>query len=110
MASGTSFLEGHFIDVGQGFLRVLLGSRALRWTMPEVVLGDVALWRRFYLAAKPSHVGGGLDVDGVAYPLHRHTTCSHQSRGQSFLSGTCQALPCPIMRQWAVAPFRGGGV
>jgi hypothetical protein len=27
--------------------------------MPEVVLGDVALWRRFYLAAKPSHVGGG---------------------------------------------------
>jgi hypothetical protein len=35
--------------------------------------------------AKPSHVG--VDVDGLACPMHRHTTCSHQTRGQSFLSG-----------------------
>jgi hypothetical protein len=28
-----------------------------------MVLGDVASWHRFYLAAKPSHVG--FDVDGV---------------------------------------------
>jgi hypothetical protein len=29
----------------------------------------------------------GVDVDGLACPLHRPTTCSHLSRGQSFLSG-----------------------
>jgi hypothetical protein len=27
--------------------------------MPGTVLGDIALWRRLYLAAKTSHVGGG---------------------------------------------------
>jgi hypothetical protein len=52
--------------------------------MPELVLGDVAAWRRLYLAAKPSDVG--VYVDGLSYPLHRPTACSHQTRGQSFLS------------------------
>jgi hypothetical protein len=43
--------------------------------------------RRFaqlYLTAKPFHVG--LNVDGLAFPLHRHTVCGRQTRGQSFLS------------------------
>jgi hypothetical protein len=49
--------------------------------MPGTVLGDIALWRRLYLAAKTSHVGGGVDVDMLACPLHHPMTCSHQSRG-----------------------------
>jgi hypothetical protein len=45
-------------------------------------------WRRYflawlYLAAKPAHVG--FDVDGLAYPLHRPTACSHQARGHGLL-------------------------
>jgi hypothetical protein len=31
------------------------------------ILGEVALWC-LYLPAKPTHVG--VDVDGLAYPLH----------------------------------------
>jgi hypothetical protein len=47
-------------------------------------------WRRrsfaqIYLAAKPSNVG--VNVDGLAYPLHHPTVCGHQMRVQSFLSG-----------------------
>jgi hypothetical protein len=43
-------------------------------------------WRRcftvwLYLAAKPSHAG--VDVDGLACPLHRPVACSHQMRGQA---------------------------
>jgi hypothetical protein len=64
MASGASDCEGQFIEVGQGFPRVFLGSRAWWWTMPGMILGDVALWHQLYLAAKPSHVG--VDVDGLA--------------------------------------------
>jgi hypothetical protein len=48
--------------------------------MPETVLGDVVVLHQLYLAAKPSHVG--VDVDGLAYPLH----CP-----------SCQVLPCPIV-------------
>jgi hypothetical protein len=36
------------------------------------------------LVAKSSHTG--VDVDGLAYPLHRPTTYNHQTRGHSFLS------------------------
>jgi hypothetical protein len=53
--------------------------------MLGMVLGDVASWHRLYLATKPSHVG--VDVEGLACPLHHPTAFSHQSRGQSFLSG-----------------------
>jgi hypothetical protein len=53
--------------------------------MPGTVLGDVASWHQLYLATKPSHMG--VDVDGLAYPLHHPRTYNHQSRGQSFLSG-----------------------
>jgi hypothetical protein len=40
---------------------------------------------QLYLVAKPSQVG--VDVDGLAYPLHRPMVCGRQTRGQSFLSG-----------------------
>jgi hypothetical protein len=69
--------------------------------MSEMVLGDVALWHRHYLAAKPSHAG--IDADGLACPLHRSKVCSHLMRD----SASCQALPCPIVRQWALVPFWG---
>jgi hypothetical protein len=54
--------------------------------MPGMTLGDVALWHQFYLAAKPSHVG--VDVNGLAYHLHRPIPCCCQMKGQSLLSGT----------------------
>jgi hypothetical protein len=54
------------------------------WAMLEKVLGDVALWCWPYLVSKPSHTG--IDVDGLANPLHYPTACSRQSRGQGFLS------------------------
>jgi hypothetical protein len=38
-----------------------------------------------YLAAKPADVG--VDVDGLAYPLHRPMACSHQTRRQGLLPG-----------------------
>jgi hypothetical protein len=48
-------------------------------------------WRRsfavwLYLAAKPSHVG--VDVDGLACPLHCPTACSRQTRDRT----SCQAI------------------
>jgi hypothetical protein len=52
--------------------------------MPGMVLGDVASWRRLYLAAKPSQMV--VNVDGLAYPLHHPTTCSRQTRVQGYLS------------------------
>jgi hypothetical protein len=47
-------------------------------------------WRRcftmlLYLAAKPTHVG--VDLDGLACPLHRPMACSRQMRRQGLLSG-----------------------
>jgi hypothetical protein len=45
MTSGPQTREGQFIDVGWGFHGVLLGSQvfwALRWTMPETSLREVA--------------------------------------------------------------------
>jgi hypothetical protein len=38
---------------------------------------------RLDLVAHPSHVG--VDVDGLAYPLHRPMACSHQTRRQRLL-------------------------
>jgi hypothetical protein len=46
---------------------------------------DVTLWRRLYLAVKPSHVG--VDVDGLACPLHSPMIYNRQTRRQGFLSG-----------------------
>jgi hypothetical protein len=48
-----------------------------------MVLGDVASWRRLYLVAKRSHVG--VNVDRLAYHLHRLMTCDRQMRGEGCL-------------------------
>jgi hypothetical protein len=42
--------------------------------MCGMILGDVVALHRLCLAAKPSHMG--IDVDGLAYSLHHHTTFS----------------------------------
>jgi hypothetical protein len=51
--------------------------------MSETVLRDIVSWHRLYLAAKPFYVG--VNVDRLAYPLHRSTACSRQMRGHSFM-------------------------
>jgi hypothetical protein len=61
---------------------VLLGSwtfLAMRWMTPGMIPGEVAS-QCLYLAVKPSHMG--VEVDGLAYPLHRPMTCSYHPRGQ----------------------------
>jgi hypothetical protein len=58
----------------------------LRWTVPGTVLRDVIALRQLYLSAKPSHMG--VDVDGLAYPLHHPTAYGCESRAQSPLSDT----------------------
>jgi hypothetical protein len=52
---------------------------------------------QLYLMAMPSHVG--FDVDGLAYPLHRPTVRSCQTRRHGLLPGVVLSL------QWAVTPF-----
>jgi hypothetical protein len=55
-----------------------------------------------YLPARPSHVG--VNVDGIACPMHYPMVCVQQTMGQSFLSGVAP----PIALYWAVAPLPGG--
>jgi hypothetical protein len=62
-------------------------------------------WRRcftvlLYLAAKPAHVG--VDVDGLACPLHRPMACGHKTRGHGLLPGAVLSCCC----SWAVTPFQ----
>jgi hypothetical protein len=38
MAGGTPGYEGRIVEVGWGFMNVLLDSRALRWMVPGTVL------------------------------------------------------------------------
>jgi hypothetical protein len=53
--------------------------------MPGMVLGEVLHGVGFtWLLSLPMW---GVNVDGLAYPLHLPTACSCQLRGQSFLSG-----------------------
>jgi hypothetical protein len=52
-----------------------------------------------YMAAKPSHVG--VDVDGLACPLHWPTVHSCQTRGQSLSARCCLVL----LLHWAVVHF-----
>jgi hypothetical protein len=54
-----------------------------------------------YLAAKPAHVG--VDVDGLAYPLHRPMACDCHTRGHGVLPGAVLSCCC----SGAVAPFQG---
>jgi hypothetical protein len=42
MASGALHWTRRFVEVGQSFLGVLPGSQALRWPMPEMVIGVIA--------------------------------------------------------------------
>jgi hypothetical protein len=77
--------------VHRGWTGLLESSSGLL-SVPGVEVDDARddSWRRCfvasaYLPTKPSHVG--VDVDGLAYPLHHHMTCSHQTRGQGVLSG-----------------------
>jgi hypothetical protein len=63
-------------------------------------------WRRYfatflYLFAKPTHVG--VDMDGLAYPLHHPMICDRQTRGHGLLPGSI------LFHRYtgAVAPFWG---
>jgi hypothetical protein len=50
--------------------------------------GRFTVW--FYLSAKHSHMG--VDVDGLAFPLHQRMVRSYQMRGHGLLLGAL--LPC----------------
>jgi hypothetical protein len=52
--------------------------------------------KRLYLPAKPSHMG--VDVDGLAYPLHQPTTHRCQMRGHDLLPGV--VLSCHCSERW----------
>jgi hypothetical protein len=81
MASGAPDQEGRFIEVGQGFSGILLGSRTFlvpRWMTPGMVLEDVVARCRLYLATKPCHVG--VDVGGLSCPLRYPTAYGCQTR------------------------------
>jgi hypothetical protein len=54
-----------------------------------------------YLAATPAHMG--VDVEGLAYPLHRHVAYGRQTRGQGLLPGAVLSCRC----NGAVAHFQG---
>jgi hypothetical protein len=60
--------------------------------MLGTVLRDVVSRHWLYLAAKPSHMG--VDVDGLACPMHRPTVYSFQTRGQSCLLGAVLSYCC----------------
>jgi hypothetical protein len=67
--------------------------------MSGTVLGDVVVLCRFYLTAKPSHVG--VDKDGLSCPLHRPIVCNCHMREQSFLLGavipSCHSGRCVFL-------------
>jgi hypothetical protein len=52
-----------------------------------------------YVAAKPSHMGVG--VDGLAFPLHRPTAYNHQMRVHGLLPGAI--LLCHWSRRWRLS-------
>jgi hypothetical protein len=52
-----------------------------------------------FLGAKPSHMG--VNVDGLAYPLHRPMTSSCQMRGQGLLPGI--VLSHHYSGQWSLS-------
>jgi hypothetical protein len=71
--------------------------------MPGTVLGDAASWRWFtWLLSLPMW---GVDVNGLACPLHRPMACSHQTRGHSFLPSAALSH-CAALGDGA---FPGGG-
>jgi hypothetical protein len=46
--------------------------------------------KQLYLVAKPFHVG--VDLDGLAYPLHRPTARNFQERGHGLSAKRCPVL------------------
>jgi hypothetical protein len=64
--------SGHFLQSR--------ASLAMRWVMPESVLGEIVSWC-LCLAMTLSHVGGEVDI--LAYPLHQPMAHSYLPRGQS---------------------------
>jgi hypothetical protein len=86
----------------RAFSGIILGSRvllALSWMTLKKVPGDIASWHQLYLAAKPPHVG--VDVDGLAYPVHHPMACGHQMRGHGCLSG--DVLSCHYNGRWCLS-------
>jgi hypothetical protein len=87
--------EDQFVDVSWSFHDLLVGSRVFlssRWTMLKKVFGVGAVRRWFYLAAKPPHVGVG--VDWLACPPHHHMTYNHQMRGHGLLPDGVLSCHC----------------
>jgi hypothetical protein len=77
MANKAPSQEYYFVEVGWSFHGLLICSRVFltpKWMMVEKVLGDVASWCWPYLVAKSSHTG--VDVDGIACPMHNPMACS----------------------------------
>jgi hypothetical protein len=81
MAKGARTIEGRFIEVTWGFHSVIVGSKVslpLRWMMLEKIPRDIASWCWPCVVTKLSHMG--VDVDGLACPLHRTMACNRQMR------------------------------
>jgi hypothetical protein len=57
--------------------------------MSKTVLGDIPSWHQLYLAASPSNVG--VDVDGLACPLH-HPMIKEGGTGGHVLK-SCPSMP-----------------
>jgi hypothetical protein len=85
------------------------GRLGLPWhssRIPGILGAEVAdardkSWRgsftkRLYFPAKPSHMG--INVDGLAYPLHRPMAHSCQMRGRGLLSSAI--LSCCCSGRW----------
>jgi hypothetical protein len=69
----------------------VVGARDDSWR------GHFTVW--LYLAAKPSHMG--VDVDGLACPMHWHMVRSCQTRGQCLLPGV--VLSCCCSGRWRLS-------
>jgi hypothetical protein len=88
------------------FLAFVCSSWFLGIIGAEVDDAQDSSWRRcfvawLYLAAKSSYVG--VDVDGLAYPLHHPMACNRQTREHGLSTRRCLV---PSL-QWAMLPFRG---
>jgi hypothetical protein len=117
MTSGAQTWDDWFVEVDWGIHGFPVGSRVFFlppgcsfWLLGilGIEVGDAHddSWRcsfakQLYLAAKPSHIG--VDVNGLACPLHWHMGHSCQSRGHGL-----SARRYPVLSlEWAVVPFEG---
>jgi hypothetical protein len=97
MTSGAQTLGGRLELpwLSSCLLCVLFGSRAflaLRWTTLEMILGEVVSQCGFtWWLSLPTW---GVDVDGLAFPIHRPTVHSCQMRGQGLLPGAILSYRC----------------